>query len=166
MVVNAEGLPGEPSAEFSDLHREEYFDSRDICKKSFSRSNNLSGHTNVSSRETTSRCQTCVTSFTEKCSALRQFRCRERKFSCNACNKTFISHSNLDNHIRVHTGERPFSCEECKKTFAQRSNLNKHLRVHTGERPFSCELCKKTFARRFVLKRHLRVHSGERPFSC
>jgi uncharacterized Zn-finger protein len=106
----------------------------------------------------------CVTSLNR--SAVQRFRGRELPFSSYVCKKSFTGRHNLQNHIRVHTGERPFSCEMCKKMFAQLSNLNRHLRVHSGERPFSCELCKKTLSQKSSLKNHLRLHSWDRHFSC
>jgi uncharacterized Zn-finger protein len=132
----------------TEVHSEETNYMCEICKKSFSRRNNLSGNTSVSDREEVSRCEMCVTLFTRNRSAMQRFRGRERLFSCYLCKKIFTSRSNLDNHIRVHTGERPFLCGMCKRRFSQRSDLNRHLRIHNGERPFSCEMCKKSFVRR------------------
>jgi uncharacterized Zn-finger protein len=129
----------------SELHREENIYFCEICKKPSFHRNNVSGHTSVSSKAKMFRCEMCVTSSTQNNSATRRFGSRKRPFSCNICNKSFIYRSNIENHIRVHTGERPFSCDICKKSFAQLTNLNTHMRVHSGERPFSCEECGKMF---------------------
>jgi hypothetical protein len=133
--VNAEELLGEENAELSELHSEENIDSCEICKKPFSGRNILFEHTSASSRDT-SYCEICVKSLSDKRSARRRFRGCERTFSCNVCSKRFTSGSNLDNHIRGHTGERSFLFKICKKMFAQSSAMSRHLRVHIGERPF------------------------------
>jgi uncharacterized Zn-finger protein len=136
-----------------------------ICKNSFSHRNILSGHTSESRRET-SHCQICVKTLSDNRNEVQRLRGHKRPFSCNIFNKGFTCRSNLDKHIRVHTGERQFSCEMCKKSFSRRCNLLTHLRIHTGERRSSCDVCKKKFARSSHVKCHVRCHSGEQQFSC
>jgi KRAB domain-containing zinc finger protein len=164
--IRTEGLLGKQSAEFSGLKREEGFDSCEIYKKSFSRNNNISGHTSASGREMISRYQTCVTSFTLQSSEVKCFRGNELRFSCSVCRKRFASRCHLDRHTRVHTGERTFSCDVCKKLFTQSSGLKKHLRIHTGERPYPCKICKKTFTQSCALSTHMKLHTGKRLFCC
>jgi hypothetical protein len=54
--VNAKELLGDQSTYLSELHRQQVFDSREICKKSFYIRYNLSGDTIASSREMLSHC--------------------------------------------------------------------------------------------------------------
>jgi KRAB domain-containing zinc finger protein len=114
----------------------------EICMKPFSPSNNLSGHTSVSSREKMS-CEMCVRLLTHKRSAMRPSHGRKMSFSCNVCNNSFTHHSNLDNRIRIQTAEWSLSREMCKKRFAWWSYLIRHLRVHSGEQPLRVICAKK-----------------------
>jgi hypothetical protein len=118
--IRAKKPVGEQSAESSELHKEEVFDSCEICKEVFSRT--------ARGRETSSHCETCVTSFTQQRSATEGMRGRELRCSCDVCKRIFSCRFNLDNHTRVHTGERPFSCNLCNKKFTQICNLKTNLK--------------------------------------
>ena len=85
----------------------------------------------------------------------------KEQFQCSVCDKLFKTHSFLNNHYRIHTGERPFSCPVCGKSFTENSTLTKHKRLHTGEKPYECEMCGERFRQCSNLKYHMRVkHSG------
>ncbi|XP_073467823.1 uncharacterized protein [Aquarana catesbeiana] len=90
----------------------------------------------------------------------------EKPYSCPKCGKCIHTKSHLNVHIRSHTGEKPYSCPECGKCFSQKSDLNTHQRSHTGEKPFSCPECGKCFSQKSDLNTHQRSHTGEKPFSC
>ncbi|KAF2360674.1 Zinc finger C2H2-type [Trinorchestia longiramus] len=52
------------------------------------------------------------------------------------------------------TSTPPLTCEICNKTFTSRSNLNKHVRVqHSGEE-YACQFCQRTFKNRYYIKEH------------
>eukprot|EP00729_Bicosta_minor_P003866 gene3866-29241_t len=54
----------------------------------------------------------------------------------------------------------------CDVTFRNMSELQRHIRIHTGDRPFKCDKCSKAFARKACLTRHKAVHAKDTPFNC
>ncbi|XP_071523785.1 uncharacterized protein [Panulirus ornatus] len=81
-----------------------------------------------------------------------------RKFQCEFCGKSFQWQSNLQLHVRSHTGEKPYPCPHCSYRATQRSDLTKHLRIHTGEKPYACPHCPYRAAYTSSLKDHTLVH--------
>ena len=91
-----------------------------------------------------------------------------RVFTCEVCNKDFEIQSQLNRHMRTHTGERPYGCDVCGKKFLQKHHLSEHVRSHSNTRPFSCSTCGKAFAQSSTLKNHMQSHNprSESPHVC
>ena len=54
-----------------------------------------------------------------------------------------------------------FSCSECSKLFHFQSELEAHMRKHTGECPYQCITCGFYFKRNSYLKRHMKTCTGK-----
>lgn len=81
---------------------------------------------------------------------------------CPQCAFEAPRSSELERHIRTHTGERPFVCDwpACTYAASQPGNLSRHRRVHTGERPYACDWpdCGYAAGQKNSLDAHRRVH--------
>lgn len=81
-------------------------------------------------------CATCGEPFSDPVS-LREHRLKEhpqdKSYQCMFCNTTFVKHSHLVVHTRIHTGSRPYICGQCGNRFPKSSDLKRHARVHSGK---------------------------------
>jgi uncharacterized Zn-finger protein len=91
---------------------------------------------------------------------------KQKRFTCDQCQKTFAQINTFKRHKQIHTGEKPHNCEFCPMKFARSHHLTRHTRLHTGEKPYSCDICPKKFSDLSNLAYHKRIHTGEKPYSC
>ncbi|XP_056344124.1 zinc finger protein 28-like [Oenanthe melanoleuca] len=81
-------------------------------------------------------------------------------YQCAECNYATGILSNLELHVRTHTGEKPYSCTVCQKKFRTSSHLKRHRLTHLNLEHFKCTSCDYSTNKWLSLKRHLALHTG------
>ena len=91
----------------------------------------------------------------------------EKKIKCDICQdeRYFKTKLHLNYHMKLHY-EPSHQCEVCLKSFHRKSDVNIHMRTHTGEKPYICSICDRRFARKNTYQRHQATHSDEKKFKC
>jgi uncharacterized Zn-finger protein len=94
----------------------------------------------------------------------------DKVFACAVCNKKFVVHNTLLNHLGKKHGiaiDKPNDCSICGKKFVNGRHLYRHKRLHLAEQ-YQCQHCDKTFAVKEYLQFHIRrMHSVQKSrFQC
>nr|XP_034491118.1 PR domain zinc finger protein 5 isoform X2 [Marmota flaviventris] len=132
------------------------------CKALFRTPFSLQRHLLIHTSERTFKCHHCEATFKRKDTLnvhVQVVHERHKKYSCELCNKAFVTPSVLRSHKKTHTGEKEKVCPYCGQKFASSGTLRVHIRSHTGERPYQCPYCDKGFSKNDGLKMHIRTHT-------
>lgn len=110
----------------------------EVCGKGFSCKSNLALHSKLHVERKRQQCPGCnkyclrLSDHRRKCPATVQV----DKKPCPVCGKEVKC---LRSHMVMHR-ERQFSCDVCEKTFVSANDVQRHMHVHTGER-VTCLFC-------------------------
>lgn len=67
-----------------------------------------------------------------------------KHYTCEFCNKNFLSRARLRSHRQIHSTERNFICQECGAKFKTLNCLKNHARLHSNVF-FQCDMCESRF---------------------
>ncbi|KAM7349684.1 uncharacterized protein ACRADG_008529 [Cochliomyia hominivorax] len=143
------------------------------CPRRFEKQASLSAHRQIHKSKTSEfdslPCTICQRQF-KSVKSLTEHITRQHpemeKHKCDQCDKTFVLHAHLVEHLNRHKGNRSLVCLVCEKEFGYMSTLKEHMRTHSGESPFLCPQCGKTFRSASNLRQHIERHSGLKKYQC
>lgn len=83
-------------------------------------------------------------------------------FKCLTSEKTFSTYYNLNQHMKIHSGEKLQICDICLKSFGRKSVLRRHFETHNtdGQSTLKCDQCEQVFTRKDNLKHHLKSYQN------
>lgn len=86
----------------------------------------------------------------------------QRLFNCSRCMRRFIQETEKQSH-ELGCKSCRFECYLCKKYVTKnKTNMQTHMRIHSGAKPFGCMICNQHFGRKYHVKRHLNSVHGRK----
>ncbi|KAM8945373.1 zinc finger protein PLAGL2 [Pelodytes ibericus] len=83
------------------------------------------------------RCKLCLQVFRDSQSVLDHLKShsrraaggnKEKKYSCDHCDRCFYTRKDVRRHLVVHTGRKDFQCHFCAQRFGRKDHLTRHLK--------------------------------------
>ncbi|XP_073832616.1 uncharacterized protein [Musca autumnalis] len=142
------------------------------CPRRFEKQASLSAHRQIHTRNNSDvnyPCTTCQRNFMSVRSLTEHITNKHpevEKHKCDQCDKTFVLHAHLVEHLNRHKGNKNFICLICEKEFGYTNTLKEHMRTHSGESPYLCPQCGKTFRSASNLRQHMERHFGLKKYQC
>ncbi|XP_018321646.1 zinc finger protein 62 homolog [Agrilus planipennis] len=132
-----------------------------FCGKGFITASDLYHHEKIHANKRAYKCDVCPKAFNNSSDLHKHRICVHLdrslwKYECEMCSKRFPLKSNLDTHIKVHTGERNFACHFCEKKCISQSALRKHIGTHSTVKKFTCVVCGRHYKYEKSMKIHLK----------
>ncbi|TMW49047.1 hypothetical protein DOY81_005873 [Sarcophaga bullata] len=142
------------------------------CPRRFEKQASLSAHRQIHTRnasEANYPCMVCQRNFMSVRSLTEHITNKHpevEKHKCDQCDKTFVLHAHLVEHLNRHKGNKNLVCLICEKEFGYTNTLKEHMRTHSGESPYLCPQCGKTFRSASNLRQHMERHTGLKKYQC
>uniref|UniRef100_A0A1I8MAP5 Zinc finger protein Xfin n=1 Tax=Musca domestica TaxID=7370 RepID=A0A1I8MAP5_MUSDO len=142
------------------------------CPRRFEKQASLSAHRQIHTRNTSEvnyPCTVCERNFMSVRSLTEHITNKHpevEKHKCDQCEKTFVLHAHLLEHLNRHKGNKNLVCLICEKEFGYTNTLKEHMRTHSGESPYLCPQCGKTFRSASNLRQHMERHFGLKKYQC
>ena len=86
---------------------------------------------------------------------------KDYRYKCRTCSKTFETITGRYKHELYHKFEKEFKCKYCKKTCMFKSEMDDHMRTHTGKNMFVCSIngCENSYASKRACTAHEKSHT-------
>ncbi|XP_044763071.1 zinc finger protein OZF-like [Coccinella septempunctata] len=136
-----------------------------FCGKRYITASDLYHHEKIHQNKRAYKCHFCDKAFNTSSDLHKHKICVHMdrnlwKYSCEYCMRKFPLKTNLDAHIKLHTGEKNFHCNLCDRKCISRSALTRHLETHTRLKSFKCEICNLGYKHQKSLEVHMAKSHG------